>query len=297
MSNVNEIDSSAPSARPLVVLGSAGAIGRHLIAMRDVPAAIFGIERDQGQSVQAISSRLAQVPDNVVVIHAAGNVSQHALPCEKAYLRSTANLFTAMAAVRPLGTVLTIGSIAEALDNPSPYAVMKRQQHELAKQSSCEHGIHWVHLLMHNIIGPGQADTLAAGAIGRRLRSSIEKRERFFPIKDGDAVRDWMDIRDACRMIASLAQISCQLNGQPQIEVCTGIGRTVLDLAQTMIRVSASSIKVIPSFDGEVQAWPKQAGVVIGNPTQLRQLIGTAALPKIGFEQSLADNVDVYAWI
>jgi nucleoside-diphosphate-sugar epimerase len=168
--------------------------------------------------------------------------------------------------------------------------MMKLQHRELARQAASKHDIHGTHLRLHNTIGPGQGETLVAGAMSRKLLNAIKQREPVLRVKNCHAVRDWMDVRDMSRMLITLAQISDHLDGELPIKVCTGIGRSVLDLAKAMILASGTSIEVMAACDGKSEAAQQKASAVIGIPTLLKKLIGQASTPRITFEQSTADT-------
>lgn len=304
-------NSPSVSKRPLVVLGSEGFIGSHLMALGARRAVGVGIDRSCGQSAHDIQRAICDIPNPPIVVHAAGSVSKTGAPCERAYLKSTADPFSAVSAVQPRATVITFGSIIEKLDAQTPYAEVKRQQRALAAEAANQFGIHWVHVRLHNPIGPSQSSTQAAGAMARRLLNAMQEDDPVLRVRGARAVRDWIDVRDVCRMVVSIAENIDPADSGEDIEVCTGTGHTVLALATAIVNASGAEIKIVE--DEPIQATPvlcpsahHSSGVnplqnvnpssrddaVIGDTTYLRRAIGAAARPCYSLERSMRDLWD-----
>ena len=281
--------------RPLVVFGSEGFIGKHLVALQTAHGPAVGIDHARGQQADSIANRLRRIPQSPVVIHAAGSVSKTGLPNQETYLKSTIDLFQAVAAVQPSATVVTLGSVIEQLDTRTPYALIKRQQRALACQAAEKLGIHWIHMLLHNPVGPGQAQTQVAGAIARRLLMTISQSQPLLRIRHSGAVRDWMDVRDVCRVILAVTEKCKPTNRHPidrqqQVEVCTGNGQSVWALANALVSASGADIMLVDDAATPTQhTAASDTRTVVGDPTNLRQLIGSAAAPRHSLTRSMRD--------
>lgn len=304
-------NSSSVDERPLVVLGSEGFIGGHLMALGASRAVRVGIERARGEDSIRLRTALCGIPDKPIVIQAAGSVSKLSVSSTRAYLKSTADLFRAVSAEQSGATVVTVGSIIEKLDAQTPYAEVKRQQRTLAEEAADQFGIHWIHVLLHNPVGPRQAHTQAAGAMARRLLHGIQQGSSLLRVKGARSVRDWIDVRDACRMLISIAENSDRTEGPMDLEVCTGTGHTVMALATAIVNASGAEVKIveddvtesnrssslIPNASQNASACAdasssSNADAVIGDTTRLERVIGAAARPRYTLERSMRDLWD-----
>jgi len=287
MSEINPKLSLTTLSRPLVVLGAEGFLGRYLIAEGVAHGSALGISHREGRSLSSMVSKLKSLASCPILIHAAGGVSKISAPSEEAYVRSTVRLFQAAALAKPDATVITLGSIIETLEIQTAYAQIKRRQRELARQASLRFNLKWIHVLLHNPVGPGQACTQVAGATALRLVEAIRKGESFIRITNADAVRDWIDVRDAARIIVTLAKSSHLVDRNYQVEVCTGFGHSVLALAEAIVRASGANIRVVG--DNSYCQLENGGFSVVGNPKPLRYLIGALATPRYKLEQSMND--------
>ena len=265
----------------LIVFGSTGYIGQAVVAAASAALPVTGTVARSSSMLRAC---LRDAPPGAVVVHAAGTVScPDDAPDLRAYVDSTKRLFDAMADVGAPLRVLTLGSIAETLQVTGAYATAKRAQQAVAREASERLGIPWRHLLIHNVIGPDLHATLAPGALVRQLRHVVAAGGRTLSIRNGAAVRDYLDVRDLATLIVSLSHCFDELDRDRPVEVCSGIGRSVHDIAAALVATSGAAIDVVePPGSDDISR-------VVGDPAPLRTVLGPAAGMTIDFGTSITD--------
>ena len=280
------MNAGSPTCGSFVVFGCRGFLGNVLMAAR---SEAIGIDSAIGRNPARLRDVLREARDDAIVIHAAGNVAALGPPSEEAYAGSTRRLFEAVAEVRPQATIITLGSIVEVLPIDSSYAEIKRRQAAIARHESERRGVRWRHLRLHNLIGPGAPETLAPAALATRLRRAIAAGHTRLEVVDGDAVRDWLDVRDAARMVLALAERRAGGDGDEPIEVCSGVGRSVRSMAEALVAAAGASVDVVEATDGAGSDRSPAVRSVVGDPRRLRDRIGKEASPRLPFEQAIAD--------
>ena len=280
------MNAGSPSCGSFVVFGCRGFLGSALMTARHEA---IGIDSAIGREPARLRDVLREASDDAIVIHAAGNVAAPGPPSAASHVESTRGLFEAVADVRPRAEILTLGSIAEVLPIGSAYAAIKRRQTAIARRESERKGVGWRHLRLHNLIGPGSPETLAPAALATRLRRAIVAGDTRLEIVDGDAVRDWLDVRDAARMVLALADHGAGRDGDEPIEVCSGVGRSVRAIAEALVAAAGVSIDVVEATGGAGSERSSAIRSVVGDPRRLRDLIGEEASPRFAFERTIAD--------
>lgn len=274
----------APGAPRLLILGGSGFIGGALAAAAPDALAISGA---LGRSPQGLRQCLHAAADDAVVIHAAGSVARGHAPLDpRPYIDATRHLFAAIAATGSSARVLTLGSVAERLPGDGAYACIKREQQALAHAASEGFGIPWRHVRLHNVIGPAVPPTLAPGALALRLRQVIADGGRSLPIRDGAAVRDYLDVRDLAAIVLALAARFEALDRERPLEICSGTGRSIRAVAAALVRASGATIELTETHSA---ARPDR---VVGDPAPLRSQLGPTAGARIGFGVSISDLWD-----
>ncbi|MHC4870185.1 MAG: NAD-dependent epimerase/dehydratase family protein [Planctomycetota bacterium] len=221
-----------------------------------------GLDSAIGRDPARLREVLREVAHDAVVIHAAGNVADPGPPSAASHVESTRGLFEAVAEVCPRATI---------------------------GRESERRGVGWRHLRLHNLIGPGTPDTLAPAALATRLRQAIAAGDTRLEISDGDAVRDWLDVRDAVRIVLALADRGAGRDGDEPIEVCSGVGRSVRTIAEALVAAAGTSIAVVETPGGAGSDRSSAVRSVVGDPRRLRDLIGKEANPRLSFEQAISD--------
>jgi GDP-4-dehydro-6-deoxy-D-mannose reductase len=129
------------------------------------------------------------------------------------------------------------GAILESFPSRprTPYAVSKAWQTTLARNYSLR-GLHVTVGRLFNLCGAGVPATLVLGAVAEQLRGPAASNAALI-VRVGDvrAVRDFLDVDDACAAFAALA-----LRGRSgeEYNLCSGSPRVVGDVVRRMIELS-----------------------------------------------------------
>ena len=288
----------------VVVLGSAGFLGRHLVAeFEGAGSAVIGVDRRSFSSDDECNAELAATIAGprapALLIHAAGLVGVHdEAALRSAHLDSTLALLKSVTRWTPRARVVVIGSAAElGLDRaeaavvgeresgmPSmPYGVSKLAQSAAARRIALAEDLDLVRVRLFNTLGPGQSTALVGGAMVDRLHRAWRAGESKMVVRDPRAVRDFMDVRDVARAIRTVAERLPRDPGRVPVNVCTGLGTTVAALAGELVAVSGTglALEFEPSSGGGSR--------VVGDNSTLRELAGTASVSNLETSVSLAD--------
>ena len=173
------------------------------------------------------------------------------------HVTATETLLTAAARHVPDAVIVLFGSAAEYgpvapehlpihEDIParpqSSYGQSKLAQTQLAMRLAAEHNLR-IHVVRpFNLIGPGLGrHYVAASLCDRLLRARQDGRELALPIPNGQATRDWVDVRDAADAVVRLA-----LDAPPEAgtvglhNIATGQETRVLELAEHLCRLAGN---------------------------------------------------------
>jgi len=114
-----------------------------------------------------------------------------------------------------------------------------------------------------NITGPGEPPTLVCGAIAERLSKSGHGSQ--LPLRNSESVRDFSDVRDAAGALLGIAD----MEGMPpsRVNVCSGKGITISDLARMIIKASGREVTLAADGSGSESR-------SVGNPQVLTEQIG-----------------------
>jgi len=150
----------------------------------------------------------------------------------------------------PDGELATLDRQPEPL---SPYACSKFAIESYLACYAAEYGLRSTVLRYANVYGPRQDPHGEAGVVAIFSQRAFEglPLEVFARVEAGDAgcVRDYVFVKDVVR--ANLMAIDGTL-GTPMINVCTGVGTSTLELAE--------SIKQYARSDCEIGFGPRRAG-------------------------------------
>ena len=162
----------------------------------------------------------------------------------------------------------------------TPYAASKAAAEMLAIQADAS-GLEVIRARSFNHIGPGQGTQFVASALAHRIASAKANAEKSIPVGNLDTIRDLTDVRDVVCAYRLLA-----LHGRPgeAYNVCTGIGRSVRELAETLVELAGGGIELCedPTLVREVDT-PR----LIGSPDKLKADTGWE--PTVPFEKTLSD--------
>jgi NDP-hexose 4-ketoreductase len=272
--------------------------------------AVYGADRKVGvvatstwvldlQDVNALSVALKQcLPD--VVFHlagAVGTVDKKVL--HDAHVGTTYALLKSVHVICPQARVVVLGSAAEYGSHASVlpqiseetsacpdtlYGKEKLAQSELAQALGLELEIDVIRVRLFNTLGLGQGPHLVAGAMVKRLQQVFQSGGRVFEVYDPDSERDYLDIRDAARLLWLVATQAKHDPKQLPVQIASGEAMRVIDLAMLLLEVAGLTEKV------EVKSMP--GGVptrYIGKPTTLQQWLGSVSVRQISIRDSLRD--------
>jgi nucleoside-diphosphate-sugar epimerase len=188
------------------------------------------------------------------------------------YVRSTTTVLAAAQAEQPSCRVVLLGSAAEygnstdagssETDPPRPlsdYGRAKCGQFDVACRFAAK-GLEVITARLFNPIGRGQGRHQFAGA----LLEQIRRGERPVRIRSGNHIRDWIDVRDMARALATLAE-----SPEPPavVNICTGKGRTVGFVARAMGRLAGVEIEIQSGETSPDVLWRS-----VGNPGRMFNL-------------------------
>lgn len=136
-------------------------------------------------------------------------------------------------------------------------------------------GVDLVVARVFNTIGPGQGSHLLAGALLARLARG----EQPLRVRDANFVRDWADVRDVARALVLVAETAA---APPVVNVCTGTGRRVAELASRLAGLASAAVELEETAVSAALPWRS-----VGLPHRLRAL---GFEPSFRFARSLADQ-------
>jgi dTDP-L-rhamnose 4-epimerase len=159
----------------------------------------------------------------------------------------------------------------------------------IAAEFADARGVRWRHLRLHNLLGPGLPTTLAPAALAIRLRKAIGEGSRRLEISDGGAIRDWLDVRDAARMVLALADRADFLESTDALEICSGVGRSVRSLAEALVAVSGAAIEVADSERAPRSDRSDGIRAAVSDRESLQRWIGDEASPRFSFGRMVSE--------
>ena len=166
----------------------------------------------------------------------------------------------------------------------SPYAASKGAADILCLQATLGHGLDVVRARSFNHLGPGQSDRFVASAIAHRIVANERSGERDVRVGNLDARRDFTDVRDVVRAYRLLMVHG--VSGEAY-HVCSGIDRSVDELARTLIELADTSVRL--ETDPALLR-PIDLSVLRGDNTKLRECTGWT--PAIPIETTLHDLLE-----
>lgn len=168
----------------------------------------------------------------------------------------------------------------------SPYAASKAAADMLCVQAGLGHGFDVIRIRAFNHLGPGQSDKFVASALARRVARAERNREATVRVGNLEARRDFTDVRDVVRAYRALMVDGCP--GQAY-NVCSGIDRSVRELAGILLRTSSADITL--ETDPELMR-PVDLKVLRGDNTKISTDTGWS--PSIPIEQTLEDLLEFW---
>jgi len=287
------------------VTGAAGFVGRHLVAHCEASGdQVIPLDRHSDDAVDvtdAYAVRAAVVaaqPDTVFHLAAVSHVGDSwSAPARvlRVNTEGTLNVLRAcieadVARVVVVGSADIYGAVAEhdlplAEDAPSrpitPYGASKAAADLLALQAFLGDGLATVRVRAFNHTGPGQDTKFLVPALAARIARAERDGRTEVALGALEPVRDLSDVRDVVQAYRLLAQ-----RGEPgeAYNVCSGRGVSVADVAERMVRLSESDLRITVDPD---LVRPVDVPRLVGNPSKLRAATGWD--PAVPLERTIAD--------
>jgi GDP-4-dehydro-6-deoxy-D-mannose reductase len=236
-----------------------------------------------------------------VVYHLAGS-SDEGNPANliKTNIEGTWNLLNACRQLQQPPRILLVGSAAgygsqvaelDALHEDPPihpnsfYGFSREAELNLGRMAHLKWGLPVFLCRPFNLIGPGLSERYAPAAILRRLLATAAANQTVFPVRNGDVVRDFVDVRDVVRAYWLIVQ-----QGAPGVIYNIGSGRgvSIAELTQKLAIILDRQIHVVPEPVLK-NSERSQIRHSVANHRRLSEKTGWQ--PEIPLEQSLKDMV------
>ena len=166
----------------------------------------------------------------------------------------------------------------------SPYAASKAAADMLCVQATLGHGLDVVRVRAFNHLGPGQSDKFVASALASRIVANERSGGEVVRVGNLDARRDFTDVRDVVKAYRLLMTSGV---GGDVYHVCSGVDRPVRELAETLVALAESSMRLETDPD---LLRPVDLKVLRGDPSKTRAATGWR--PEIPIETTLSDLLD-----
>lgn len=298
--------------RTLLLVGAGGFLGGHLAAAAEAaglrvvragrrlgPAGLACDLRERGSVNRCVEEA---APDLVVNAAGAASVGRSwERPAETFAINATGvlNLLEAVAEKAPAAHLLCLSSadvygVREEAELPlgedlelrpvTPYGASKASMEVVCDQYARARGLRIAVVRAFNLIGPGQSPRFAIPGFARRIAAAEqENREVELPLGNGDAVRDFVDVRDGARALLALSQ--GELQGA--YNLCSGRGETISGLVAELAAAARAPVEV--RHDPALER-PADPPVLVGDPRRLREATGFVA--EIPLAQTLGELLD-----
>ncbi len=163
----------------------------------------------------------------------------------------------------------------------NPYGESKAEAERAAAAGG---GLEVVCARAFNHIGPGQSERFVASALAKQIAQNELSGETQVRVGNLEAKRDFADVRDvvcAYRLIVEHGESGAVYN------VCTGISRSVRDVADTLLGLARHEMELV--VDDQLRR-PVDVSEVRGDPSLIHEVTGWT--PEIPFETTLADVLE-----
>jgi GDP-4-dehydro-6-deoxy-D-mannose reductase len=124
----------------------------------------------------------------------------------------------------------------------SPYAVSKVSSEFLALQGYWAKEMDIIVARPFNHVGPGQSDKFVVSALARRFIEAIKEGKNEISVGNLESRRDYTDVRDVVRAYKMLSEKG---KSGEIYNICSGISRSVREIADIYLRHLESDIKLI----------------------------------------------------
>jgi len=295
-----------------LITGITGFIGSHLSAhLIELGWQVHGFDLHAGKDAKNIF--VGDISDGVafqatlrecepqIVFHLAGLIkSTQPESLYQANLLSTISLFESLCETGQRPVVIVASSsavygsgfggrpISETF-KPRPathYAISKLAQEIAALRYFDVYQLPVLIVRMFNLLGPGQSPDLACSAFARQIALAEVNGDVEIVTGDLSAQRDFIDVRDAARAFASIAEKG---KAGDIYNVCSGRAVLMRKCLDEMLSMSPRQFKVRVEA-GRVQK--NDVPIQVGNARKLNQITGWR--PQISLTQSLSDLLEYW---
>lgn len=263
----------------------------------------YRVHLHQGDMLDArwvVSVQQSVKPDTIIHLAAQSSVAEswknpgETIGGNLAYL---VNLLEAVRLNSPDCRVLAVGSAevygkvaagdlplteAHSVQPLNPYAAARAAQEQITAIYSRGYGIPIISTRSFNHIGPGQDTRFVVSSLAKQVAEiAREKRDPVLMMGDGSIVRDFLDVRDVVA-----AYLKLLLLGKPGevYNVCSGTGRRIGDISETLSDISGVSFDVRTSPH---LIRPADNPVIFGSREKIQRDVGWH--PVIPFETTLRE--------
>lgn len=291
-----------------LITGISGFVGRHLREelLRE-GWRVFGFDlRPAGENVfvgdlsdRAALTRAAADCQPDAVFHLAGMIkSQDPQAYYESNLFGTLNLLDALMQMekRPKVILASSSAVYGLTKSPRPitersplrpvteYAVSKAAQEAASLRYHYAFGLDVVVARMFNLLGPGQSPDLACSAFARQIALAEVSDQNEIVTGNLDAKRDFVDVRDAARAFALLAEKS---KAGQSYNICSGKAVTI---QRCLSKMMSKSKKQLSARVDPARAQKNDIPMQVGSFEKLKKATGWN--PRIALNQSLSDLLD-----
>lgn len=277
----------------VVVTGASGFLGRalcaHLEAIDAGPVVRLGrVARDDTRAcdlgnpaeVRAVLEQCA--PD--VVFHLAAAVTDDIDQSVRSNVLAAGNILEAVLHASPATTVVLAGSAAEygpvlPSDNPIPeahplrpnsvYGWSKAAQTTLGEVYHRRHALRVLTARLFNLQGPNAPAHLFVGHVQRQIAQVRAGEAKVVTVGALDAQRDYLDVREACRMLVRVAQA-----GAPGevYNVASGVPRSMRDVLADLLLDAGLDMNIVQERKDQRPGTSGSVPLVVADISKLRML-------------------------
>jgi GDP-4-dehydro-6-deoxy-D-mannose reductase len=287
---------SRPEAgKPVLVTGSGGFVGRHLMALLGASADVLDADVTDPENV-ARAVRDAK-PAAIVHLAARSSVAESwSDPAETWRVNTigTVNLLEVVRHEAPGARVLVVSSCevygkAAEIPTPedaspaplSPYAASKAGAEVAADQAQRSNGLEAVVARPFPHVGPGQDERFAIGSWVRQIARLERTGGGLLRVGDLSVQRDLTDVRDVCRAYALLLDPAVPAE---TYNIASGTAVPLERVGEILVRLAKVPVTVEQENE---RLRAVDIPVLHGDPARIEAATGWRA--EIALEQSLAD--------